>query len=233
MPYDIVSKHGGNKDKFEALAHKCRLDEDDEACALGVYHEMIAAVADRVANRDREPSPPPSVVFIAAYQHRFGVDLSAHRSRDNAESQLLSIAWKQCMRDPSIRAAVDARFGPLVSEEPPLEHPFEGDFDPVCGEADPPSDEAGAAASSSAACELLSLTARNSDDDGRSKPDQDGREERRRTFCEQLLEEWPDFAKGESLWIAECVVEEDDPTASARGDHEGELMDPFPSHGEA
>ena len=220
MSYDIRSKQVERDGKIETLARKCRLGDEDEARSLSLYHGMIDAIADRVASRDREPSPPPPVVYTAAYQHRFGVDLSAHRTRDNAESQLLTIAWKQCMRDPAIRAAVDARFGPLVSQEPPLEHPFEGDLESSCEEMDPSSDEAG---SGTAAGALLEFIEPNSEEASRTPPQAsstDRREERRRTFCEQLLEEWPDFAKGELLWISECVVEDDDDTFSHRDRHE-------------
>lgn len=223
MSYDISSKQFERDGKIETLARKCRLGDEDEARSLSLYHGMIDAIADRVASRDREPSPPPPVVYIAAYQHRFGVDLSAHRSRDNAESQLLSIAWKQCMRDPAIRAAVDARFGPLVSQEPPLEHPFEADLGSAWSETEPASD--GYGLSSSEPYELVEMIPGESRDVREDGSGADHHEERRRTFCEQLLEEWPDFAKGELLWIAECVVEDDEVSASRRGGRDDEAME--------
>lgn len=242
MSYEVNSKREVKQAKIEALARKCRLDEEDEARALSVYHGMIDAIAERVAGHARERRDVAAVVYVAAYQHRFGVDLSAHESRDNAEARLLSIAWNQCMRDPEIRAAVDARFGPLVSEEPPLEPPFEADLDREAdaethGEVDLFVDGASASAearglddrgddpmprlgaTSDSATALVPSERDPSPGSGAwDWPRRSGHgsaaesvhHERRRTFCEQLLEEWPSFAKGESLWIAECAVEKDE-----------------------
>jgi hypothetical protein len=219
MSYDISSKRGERPSKLDAIARKCRLDEEDEVRALTVYHGMLDAIAERVASSCRKPSAPPSVVYIAAYQHRYGVDLSAHGSRDHAESRLLSIAWNQCMRDPDIRAAVDARFGPLVSEEPPLEPPFEGDVeDPADGARDEAFHGACDAdldplpnGRSHASLALAPMEESASVDEWTAGPQpRDRCEEKRRTFCEQLLEEWPSFSNGETLWIAECIVEVDE-----------------------
>lgn len=216
MEDDIYSNRGEGSLKFDALARKCRLDSEDEARALSVYEGMIDAIADRISTRDRKPSAPPAVVYIAAYQHRFGVDLSAHGSRDNAESRLLSIAWQQCMSDAAIRAAVDARFGPLVSEEPPLEPPFEADLHR--GEDEPDGGDRRwevPVALTSRTCSTSNPTSNSIEDTG-ARPDADSEERRertRRTFCEKLLEEWPEFARGEALWIVECAVEQqDEPT---------------------
>lgn len=206
MSMDIYSKHGDEDTRLQSLARKCRLDAEDEARSLSVYQGMIEAIADCVSGREGSAAPP-AVVYVAAYQHGCGVDLSAHASRDDAETRLLSIAWRQCMRDPSIRAAVDARFGPLVSREPPLEPPFEEDLH-RSGSLHDDGVEGGVP----------------DDPDGRGCVDgrtEDQAEERRRTFCEKLLEEWPDLARGESLWIAECPVESDDQDdVRARARHE-------------
>jgi hypothetical protein len=218
VEHDIYSNRGEGSLKFDALARKCRLDSEDEERALSVYEGMIDAIADRISTRDREPSAPPAVVYIAAYQHRFGVDLSAHGSRDNAESRLLSIAWQQCMSDAAIRAAVDARFGPLVSEEPPLEPPFEADLHR--GEDEPDGGdlrwEVPVALISRASSTSTSTSSSSPIEDTAARPDagsEEHREKTRRTFCEKLLEEWPEFARGEALWIVECAVEQEDEPA--------------------
>jgi len=229
--YGLQSKGSDRTRRAEAIAHACRLDEKDEAKAMSVYEGILDALADRMARHAGACAPKPALVYIAAYQHRYGVDLSAHASHDQAEARLLSIAWQQCMSDASIRAAVDARFGPLVADEPPLEPPFESDPD---ANSDPFNDFApsGEAASqvrldpTMQAAPPGSITAWDPRCEGSSnahhepesdvdwqwtaaKPSPD-REERRRTFCEQLLDEWPQFARGEALWIVECVIEEDD-----------------------
>lgn len=230
MSDEIYSKGWGGDARLESLARKCRLEREDEERALSVYQGMIDAIADRVAGRGREAAAPPPVVYLAAYQHRYGVDLSAHGSRDHAESRLLSIAWQQCMRDADIRAAVDARFGPLVSEEPPLEHPFEADLhDDRIGAGEAVVDwidgnddgEARRFTSPLDADGPMALAARDGvfagmdADNGCSSREsrEDRRERTRRTFCEKLLEEWPEFARGEALWIVECVVEHEEEPA--------------------
>jgi hypothetical protein len=229
--YGLQSKGSDRARKAEAIARTCRLDAEDEAKAMSVYEGMLDALADRMARHAGAYAPKPALVYIAAYQHRYGVDLSAHASRDQAEARLLSIAWQQCMSDAAIRAAVDARFGPLVADEPPLEPPFESFPD---ANSDPFDDFA---ASDEAASQVRldpmtqaapkrSITAwdlrREGSGDAHHEAESDmdwqrtaakpapDREERRRTFCEQLLEEWPRFARGEALWIVECVIEEDD-----------------------
>lgn len=205
--HDIHSKDLEGTARLEALARKCRLDAEDEVRALSVYQGMIDAIADRVASRDREPSAPPATVYIAAYQHRFGVDLSAHASRDHAETRLLSIAWQQCMRDAEIRAAVDARFGPLVSQEPPMEPPFDADLH----SGDEGTDgDSGSELVTTLPSRPIETAMPPGGEDARSRDDaEDRHQRRRRTFCEKLLEEWPDFVRGEALWIVECVVEQE------------------------
>lgn len=208
MSYDISWERGDGPSKVDAIARKCRLDEEDEARALSVYQGMIDAIAEQVATGAERPSAPPALVYIAAYQHRYGVDVSAHASYEHAEARLLSIAWQQCMRDAAIRAAVDARFGPLVSEEPPLEPPFESDLHDgdgdECSAIEAPEDSSLDSMSRGVGVLAPIGWADNGAREG------DPREAKRRTFCEKLLEEWPDFAPGESLWIAECALERDE-----------------------
>ena len=223
---DIYQKDFGGSARLDELARKCRVDQEDEDLALSVYQGMIDAIAERVASRHCMASSSPPVIYIAAYQHRFGVDLSAHRSRDHAESRLLSIAWQQCMRDAGIRTAVDARFGPLVSHEPPLEPPFEADLHQSESVEDGEVHASGSATQASEPAGAMTLAARSGPNaeavadrghSGSCDSAQDRREEERRTFCEKLLDEWPDFAPGEALWIVECVVEQEDERARWHG----------------
>lgn len=228
MSDDIYGKSGDGDWKLRSLARRCQLDAEDEAKALSVYHGMVEAVADCIAGREhRAASAPPATVYIAAYHHRFGFDLSAHATHADAESRLLSIAWQQCMRDADIRAAVDARFGPLLADRPPLEPPFVADeHEPFARsrtrfEAEIQIDEADAWP-----CDGDSIDAGS----GRSESMriEDGprwhehsrstdREARRRTFCEQLLDEWPQLAGGEQLWVVSCEVEREQ-SVDAEGD---------------
>lgn len=53
----------------------------------------------------------PRSVHVAAYAHRFGVDLEAHRSAAAAARALARIAAGQCLRDGGIRERVRSRFG--------------------------------------------------------------------------------------------------------------------------
>lgn len=261
--YGLQTKRSNRMQRAEAIARKCRLDAEDETNALSIYEGILDALADRMARHDGGYVPKPARVYIAAYQHRYGVDLSAHMSRDQAEARLLSIAWQQCMSDAAIRSAVDARFGPLVADEPPLEPPFEADLhadahsfsgtdgcdesssrlrmDPTVRAVRPRSvtawnthhDESCAVSLDSDLDSDLDLdrdldlesareggleTGRPSTATSRAAE----REDRRRTFCEQLLEEWPQFARGEALWIVECAVEEDDGPSRPESDPESD-----------
>ena len=119
--YGLQSKGSDRARKAEAIARTCRLDAEDEAKAMSVYEGMLDALADRMARHAGAYAPKPALVYIAAYQHRYGVDLSAHASRDQAEARLLSIAWQQCMSDAAIRAAVDADLSSRMSRR--LSHP--------------------------------------------------------------------------------------------------------------
>jgi hypothetical protein len=235
--------------RAEAIARKCRLDAEDETNALSIYEGILDALADRMARHDGGYVPKPARVYIAAYQHRYGVDLSAHMSRDQAEARLLSIAWQQCMSDAAIRSAVDARFGPLVADEPPLEPPFEADLhadahsfsgtdgcdesssrlrmDPTVRAVRPRSVTAWNTHHDESCAVSLDLDLESAREGGleTGRPSTATsraaeREDRRRTFCEQLLEEWPQFARGEALWIVECAVEEDDGPSRPESDPE-------------
>jgi hypothetical protein len=231
MSDDIYGKSGTGDCKLRALARRCQLDAEDEAKALSVYHGMVEAVADCIAGREeRKASGPPPVVYIAAYHHRFGFDLSAHATHADAESRLLSIAWQQCMRDADIRAAVDARFGPLLADQPPLEPPFVVDaHEPFARsrtrfEAELQLDEADAwpcdydstDAGSGWSESMCTEDSPQRHDHSRSTD----REARRRTFCQQLLDEWPQLAGGEQLWVVSCEVEHEHSL-----DAEGEVLE--------
>jgi len=207
MRDDLYSKTHDQEQRFQALARKCRLDEADEEKTLGVYQSMIDAIADSIEARANRiaAAPPPTTVYIAAYRHRFGVDLSAHATQEDAESRLLEIAWQQCMRDASIRAAVDARFGPLVADQPPLEPPFPADEHQPDGDSwwDPPQETAQSSESDT-------LFASPSEVQSHQVCAGDTSSGRRRTFREQLLEEWPQLSGGEQLWIECCAVEREE-----------------------
>ena len=240
--YGFQSKGSDCVGKVEAMARKCRLDAEDESKSMSIYEGILDALASRIASHSGGCAPKPALVYIAAYQHRYGVDLSAHESHDQAEARLLSIAWQQCMSDAEIRAAVDARFGPLVADEPPLEPPFESDrdadsdpFEDLAAPDEPPTHAR--LDPTMPAAPPRSITAWDprsevplgahpvvdADVDWQQTPPRPtpDREERRRTFCEQLLEEWPRFARGEALWIVECAIEADE--EPSRFDHDPEV----------
>lgn len=81
--------------------------ERDREISRCAYQEIADAVAAAVARR--EASVP--VVFIAAYRHRFGIDVTAHATRPLAQAALHRIATRECSRDPALRDRVVARFG--------------------------------------------------------------------------------------------------------------------------
>jgi hypothetical protein len=226
MRDDLYSKTHDQEQRFQALARKCRLDEADEDKALGVYHSMIDAIADSIEARANRiaTAPPPTTVYIAAYRHRFGVDLSAHATQEEAESRLLEIAWQQCMRDASIRAAVDARFGPLVADQPPLEPPFPADeYQPdVDSWWDPPLDTAQSSESDT-------LLASPHEAQSQRVCAGDNSPGQRRTFREQLLEEWPQLSGGEQLWIECCTVEREEALISFDTDEADDSPPAYPN----
>lgn len=198
-------------ERIRALMTRCRLDAQDEAKALSVYHGMVEAIADSISAREARASadPLPAFVYVAAYRHRFGVDLSAHATYEDAEARLLAIAWQQCMRDAAIRAAVDARFGPLVADQPPLEPPFAAD---ESEEREPWWD-------ADIECARHPESARPPNAGRTLGVDcADERSARRRTFREQLIEEWPELSHGEQLWIERCAIEREDPLPQVRSD---------------
>ena len=79
-------------------------DREISRCA---YQEIADAVAAAVARR--EATVP--VVFVAAYRHRFGIDVTAHATRPLAQAALHRIATRECSRDPALRDRVLSRFG--------------------------------------------------------------------------------------------------------------------------
>lgn len=56
-------------------------------------------------------STDPTLVHLAVYEHRFGLDISVHVSRRAALAALGGIALDQCTRDPEIRAAAVRAIG--------------------------------------------------------------------------------------------------------------------------
>ena len=59
----------------------------DKECANTLYQDMADAVAAAVARREATIA----TVFVAAYQHRFGIDFTAHATRDLAEAAALLV----------------------------------------------------------------------------------------------------------------------------------------------
>lgn len=79
-------------------------DREISRCA---YQEIADAVAAAVARREATVA----VVFVAAYRHRFGIDVTAHATRPLAQAALHRIATRECSRDPALRDRVLSRFG--------------------------------------------------------------------------------------------------------------------------
>jgi hypothetical protein len=79
----------------------------DREIAQGIYQDMAEAVAAAVSRR--EASIPR--VYVAAFQHRFGVDLWACASRELAEAKLVDVMVRECARNPELRERVQERFG--------------------------------------------------------------------------------------------------------------------------
>lgn len=55
--------------------------------------------------------PCARTVHLAVYEHRYGLDISAHDTHASAHAALVDLARGQCARDPAIREAVCARYG--------------------------------------------------------------------------------------------------------------------------
>jgi hypothetical protein len=79
----------------------------DRDISTDLYRDMADAVAAAVARREASLG----VVYIAAYQHRFGLDFTAHATRRSAELAIADIATRECARDPQVRDRVIARYG--------------------------------------------------------------------------------------------------------------------------
>jgi len=85
----------------------------DKECANTLYQDMADAVAAAVARREATIA----TVFVAAYQHRFGIDFTAHATRDLAELRLADVATRECARDPELRDRVVKRFGAWPAQQ--------------------------------------------------------------------------------------------------------------------
>ena len=85
----------------------------DKECANTLYQDMADAVAAAVARREATIA----TVFVAAYQHRFGIDFTAHATRDLAELRLAAVATRECARDPELRDRVVKRFGAWPAQQ--------------------------------------------------------------------------------------------------------------------
>lgn len=85
----------------------------DREVSHAVYEDLADAVASAVARREAAPGP----VHVAAYQHRFGIDLTVHANRELAERRLADIAAREAVRDPMIRGRVQDRFGVQSTDE--------------------------------------------------------------------------------------------------------------------
>lgn len=79
----------------------------DRDVSHAVYEDLADAVASAVVRREAAPGP----VHVAAYQHRFGIDLTAHASRELADRRLAAIAAREAVRDPMIGTRIHDRFG--------------------------------------------------------------------------------------------------------------------------
>lgn len=89
------------------LARRAMLD----AVAHASTHASTRSGSDGGPHAMQPDSESLESVFIAIYEHRYGLDISAHASRDAATTALIDTARSQCARDPEIREAVTARYG--------------------------------------------------------------------------------------------------------------------------
>jgi len=87
----------------------------DRDISSDLYRDMADAVAAAVARREASLG----VVYIAAYQHRFGLDFTAHATRRSAELAIADIATRECARDPQVRERVIARYGTWPAQDLP------------------------------------------------------------------------------------------------------------------
>jgi hypothetical protein len=87
--------------------------KEEKELSHGIYRDMAEAVAAAVARRE---STQPTV-FVAAYMHRFGIDFTAHATRELAERRLQHVAAMQCARDEALRERVVDRFGAWPAQD--------------------------------------------------------------------------------------------------------------------
>lgn len=87
-----------------------------ETCPTMVPSAAMRATCLEVAHSagcplGRTRAPVATTVWLAVYEHGFGLDISVHASSARAKQALVEVALAQCTRDADIRAAVVARFG--------------------------------------------------------------------------------------------------------------------------
>lgn len=87
--------------------------KEEKKLSHGIYRDMAEAVAAAVARREATQQ----TVFVAAYMHRFGIDFTAHATRELAERRLQRVATMQCARDESLRERVVDRFGAWPAQD--------------------------------------------------------------------------------------------------------------------
>ena len=93
--------------------------EREKEHTRGMYAELAGSIAEAILDGERVHhervqagiESGGATVFVAAYAHRFGTDLSAFASERDAGRALIDIATRQCARDPDIRGSVIERFG--------------------------------------------------------------------------------------------------------------------------
>jgi hypothetical protein len=87
--------------------------KQDQEVANGIYHDMAEAVAAAISRRETTLDR----VFVAAFQHRFGVDLWACATRELAEQKLVDVMVRECARDQELRERVCDRYGAWPAQQ--------------------------------------------------------------------------------------------------------------------
>ena len=87
--------------------------ERDRECARALYQDMADAIAAAIERRRTKAS----TVFVAAHQHRRGVELTAHATHAQAEASLTGVMVRKCARDPMLRDRVVERFGAWPAQQ--------------------------------------------------------------------------------------------------------------------
>lgn len=81
--------------------------ERDRSVTHEAYRDVADAVAAAIVRRDALVG----TVHVAAYSHRFGIDITAHATHDAAVRRLADVITRECARDPGLRELVVERFG--------------------------------------------------------------------------------------------------------------------------